>query len=206
MKIVGLGDSTTAGTPGFQSPLESPPNGAGNPESQYAYWITQRHPDWMVLNRGVNGEDSSEILSRLPRDVLRERPAYVVVLAGVNDIYRAQPLRRIQSNLLAIYSGASSAGVRVVAASVLTYNSISSRQGRVLSELNTWIEAVASDSGFCFCDTNSLTADRHQPHRLASSPDGLHPDVAGYRRMGEGLVRTIESAESRGLSTARPNV
>ncbi len=37
--IVALGDSTTAGTPGFKSPLEAPPDGRGNMESQYAYWL-----------------------------------------------------------------------------------------------------------------------------------------------------------------------
>jgi hypothetical protein len=34
-----LGDSTTAGQPQFLSPLEAPPAGRENPESQYAYWM-----------------------------------------------------------------------------------------------------------------------------------------------------------------------
>ena len=54
--IVALGDSTTAGTPGFRSPVEAPPNGSGNVESQYAYWLMNGHPDWRVLNRGINGQ------------------------------------------------------------------------------------------------------------------------------------------------------
>jgi lysophospholipase L1-like esterase len=58
MTIVALGDSTTAGTPGFKSPIEAPPDGAGDIESQYAYWLTRAHPDWRVLNHGVNGERS----------------------------------------------------------------------------------------------------------------------------------------------------
>ena len=40
--IVALGDSTTAGTPGFRSPVEAPPDGAGDVESQFAYWLMQR--------------------------------------------------------------------------------------------------------------------------------------------------------------------
>src|SRR5687768_8723006 len=35
--IVALGDSTTAGTPAFRSPVEAPPNGDGNKESQFAH-------------------------------------------------------------------------------------------------------------------------------------------------------------------------
>src|SRR5437879_13349105 len=83
--IVGLGDSTTAGTPGFRSPLEAPPNGEGNPESQYAFWMMRSHPDWIVLNRGVNGETAEEVRARLLRDALGARHAYVVVLAGGYD-------------------------------------------------------------------------------------------------------------------------
>ncbi len=69
--IVALGDSTTAGTPAFKSPIEAPPDGAGNVESQYAHWLMQSHPDWRVLNRGVNGErtrsDSGAVRRAMPR-------------------------------------------------------------------------------------------------------------------------------------------
>src|SRR5437879_13674238 len=82
-----LGASTTAGTPGFRSPLEAPPRGDGNPESQYAHWMMRSHPEWTVLNRGINGETSEEIRNRLPRDVLQVRPAYAVILAGANDLF-----------------------------------------------------------------------------------------------------------------------
>jgi lysophospholipase L1-like esterase len=85
--IIALGDSTTAGTPAFTSPLEAPPNGAGNAESQYAYWLMKTHPDWQVLNRGVNGERSDQIRARFARDVIAERkdrrvPFLVVIIAG----------------------------------------------------------------------------------------------------------------------------
>ena len=46
VRIVALGDSTTAGTPGFKSPLEAPPDGRGDETSQYAYWLMRAHPEW----------------------------------------------------------------------------------------------------------------------------------------------------------------
>jgi lysophospholipase L1-like esterase len=192
MRIVAVGDSTTAGTPGFSSPLESPPAGSGNPESQYAYWMMRLHPDWEVLNRGVNGEDSGEILVRFPRDVVRERPDVVVILAGVNDVYRGRSAASVEANLSAMYAHARAAEIRIVAASILPYNSLSRRQSQTLHELNLWIESAAQESGFRFCDTHALVAAPNDPNRLAGSPDGLHPDVEGYRRMGEGLARVIE--------------
>src|SRR5690349_17743022 len=87
LTIVGLGDSTTAGTPGFLSPLEAPPDGSGEPESQYAFWMVRAHPEWTVLNRGINGQTAAQIRARFERDVLAVRPQYAILLAGVNDIY-----------------------------------------------------------------------------------------------------------------------
>src|SRR2546430_16189139 len=82
LTIVGLGDSTTAGTPAFRSPLEAPPDGEGDPKSQYAFWMVRAHPEWTVLNRGINGETAAEIRARFERDVLAARPPYAILLAG----------------------------------------------------------------------------------------------------------------------------
>src|ERR1041384_5708910 len=88
--IVALGDSTTAGTPGFQSPIEAPPDGRGDVESQYAYWLMKTHPDWRVLNRGVNGQRTDQIRARFEHDVLLAKPNAVVIIAGVNDVYQGR--------------------------------------------------------------------------------------------------------------------
>src|SRR4029077_4030239 len=120
--IVALGDSTTAGTPAFRSPIEAPPNGSGNVESQYAHWLMTAHPDWRVLNRGVNGERSDQIRARFTRDAVQPRPDVVVVIAGVNDIYQGHTAETVQQALEAMYGEASAAGIPVVAGSIIPYN------------------------------------------------------------------------------------
>ncbi|TLZ80728.1 MAG: hypothetical protein E6K05_07730, partial [Methanobacteriota archaeon] len=114
--IVGLGDSTTAGTPAFRSPLEAPPNGHGNPESQYAHWMMKAHPDWTVLNRGIDGQTATEIRGRLARDVLSAKPAYVIILAGVNDIFGGSEAESVERELARMYADALDAGIAPVAA------------------------------------------------------------------------------------------
>ena len=99
LRIVAMGDSTTAGTPGWKSPIEAPPGGAGDETSQYAYWLMKAHPEWEVLNRGVNGERSDQILARFDRDVIAEKPAAVVIIAGVNDVYQGRPAEVVTANL-----------------------------------------------------------------------------------------------------------
>lgn len=193
LQIVGLGDSTTAGTPGFRSPLEAPPEGAGNPASQYSYWMMKAHPDWTVLNKGINGQRSDEILARFQRDVIQAKPVYVIILAGVNDIYQGAPLEFVKNNLLVMCQNSISAEIRPVSASVLPYNTASRSEAAAIRDLNSWIEYTANRLGIPFCDTNLAVADPEARDRLRGSPDGYHPDVSGYRTMGESLARALEA-------------
>ena len=143
VKIVGVGDSTTAGTPQFLSPLEVPPAGRGNPESQYAYWMMRDHPNWLVLNRGINGQRSDEILSRLERDVIREGPDYAVILAGVNDIYQGVALKSVEQNLLEMYMSTREVRIVPLAATVLPYNTATNLEASNIRALNSWIKTSA---------------------------------------------------------------
>jgi lysophospholipase L1-like esterase len=192
--IVGQGDSTTAGTPAFLSPLEAPPNGRGNPESQYAYWIMKLHPEWTVLNRGINGQRTDQILARFARDVFGRSADYVIVLAGVNDVYQGRSQDAIRKNLSSMYELARENSIRTVAATILPYNYASEGESEAILELNDWIGQTANRMGLLFCDTNAAVADTSERRKLASTPDGLHPDVAGYRRMGEALAAVIGSS------------
>ena len=191
--IVGLGDSTTAGTPAFRSPLEAPPNGHGNPESQYAHWMMKAHPDWTVLNRGIDGQTATEIRGRFARDVLSAKPSYVILLAGVNDIFGGSEAESVERELARMYADALDAGIAPVAATVLPYDRATPRATAAIFTLNTWIESFAKVLDIPFADTHSAVAALDAPHRLRGSPDGMHPDVDGYRRMGDTLTRTIEA-------------
>jgi lysophospholipase L1-like esterase len=192
-KIVALGDSTTAGTPGFLSPTEAPPAGRGNPESQYAFWMMRLHPDWIVLNRGVNGQRSDQILSRFERDASREGPDVVIILAGVNDIFQGRSASSVERNLETMYDRAMSSRIIPVAATILPYNIAGRREIDSMHEVNSWVEAKSKQGGLLFCDTSRAVSDPDNRDLLASTPDGIHPDVEGYRKMGEALALVIET-------------
>ena len=194
--IVALGDSTTAGTPGHRSPLEAPPNGSGNVESQYAYWLMQAHPDWQVLNRGVNGERSDQIRERFARDAARARPAVVVVIAGVNDVYQGRSAESVERELEAMYTAARAAKIVVVAGTIIPFNVASADQNARMRAVNDWIRAYADAHGgsVVFCDTRAAAAAPGQPDRLLSSPDDLHPSPDGYRLMAAALEPAIKLA------------
>jgi acyl-CoA thioesterase I len=200
--IVALGDSTTAGTPAFKSPIEAPPNGSGNIESQYAYWLMQAHPDWQVLNRGINGERSDEIHARFARDAVAVSPDVVVIIAGVNDVYQGRTAVSIERELDAMYQAARAPRIAVVAGSIIPYNTATPEQNTRMRAVNDWIrQYVAShEAGMVFCDTRAAVAAPAEPDRLVSSPDGLHPSPEGYKLMANALEPAIVMALAKARS------
>jgi lysophospholipase L1-like esterase len=206
--IVGLGDSTTAGTPLFKSPIESPPAGEGDEHSQFAYWLQRAHPEWRVLNRGVNGERSDEIERRFERDVIAHSPRVVVIIAGVNDVYQGRDAAEVTGRLRAMYGLARAAGIGVVAGTIVPYNTATAGQNDQMHRVSAWIaEEARRDSNVLAVDTRTAVAAADNPDCLAGSPDGLHPDIDGYRRMAEALepaiARTLAS-EHVGSPGAEP--
>lgn len=195
--IVALGDSTTAGTPGFQSPLEAPPSGRGDETSQYGYWLTKARPDWEVLNRGVNGERTDQIAARFERDVIGAAPALVVIIAGVNDVYQGRPSGDVTARLKEMYERAARAGIKVVAGTIVPYNTATREQNEKMRAINGWIHEQAAMNAIGFADTRRAVAAPENPDLLASTPDRLHPSPAGYRRMAEAIAPAIAAALGR---------
>jgi lysophospholipase L1-like esterase len=194
--IIALGDSTTAGTPGFKSPLEAPPEGSGDVESQYAHWLMQEHADWRVLNRGVNGQRSDEIRARFERDVVNSNADVVVIVAGVNDVYQGRSAASVERELEEMYEAARAAGIAVVAGSIIPYDTAGPDENARMRAVNAWIRsyvAAHADAVVC-CDTRAAVAAPGQPDRLAFSPDGLHPSPEGYRLMAVALEPAIREA------------
>lgn len=193
--IVAMGDSTTAGTPAFKSPRESPPNGSGDETSQYAYWLMKAHPDWEVVNQGINAQRSDVIAGRFEEDVIAKKPAVVVIIAGVNDVYQGRPAQHVTDQLAAMYKRAHDAGIRVVAGTILPYNVATADQNARTREINDWIRSQGrADPGVVVVDTRAAVAAAGNGDMLGSSPDGLHPDPAGYRRMADAIASAIQSA------------
>ena len=84
--IVAIGSSSTYGA-GASSPAASYP-------SRLAVELKQHFPsrDITVLNRGVNGEETREMLARFGADVIAAHPDLVLWQVGTNSVLRDHPL------------------------------------------------------------------------------------------------------------------
>jgi lysophospholipase L1-like esterase len=86
IKIVAIGSSSTAGA-GASSP------GASYP-SRLEAELRAHFPDhpFTVVNRGVNGEEATDMLARFETGVLAENPHLVIWQVGTNSLLRDRPL------------------------------------------------------------------------------------------------------------------
>jgi lysophospholipase L1-like esterase len=86
IKIVAIGSSSTAGA-GASSAAATYP-------SRLLFELSRLLPDDLitVVNRGINGEEISQMLARLPAQVLQQNPDLVLWQLGTNAVLRDHPL------------------------------------------------------------------------------------------------------------------
>lgn len=157
-----------------------------------------------VINSGIGGNCvlsgglGPTGVSRFDRDVLDQRGVrWAVVYEGVNDIGRvtsADAATATADNLIDAYrqmiARAHAKRVRIYGATILPFNGHSyynQYSELCRSTVNAWIRASGN---FDACiDFDRVMRNPLDTTRLISTyqNDGLHPDAAGYRTMGESV-------------------
>jgi acyl-CoA thioesterase-1 len=88
MKIVCIGDSLTQGY------------GVGRTENWVAL-LNQKNENEFI-NKGINGDTTGGMLSRFQRDVIDEKPQYVIIMGGGNDFIMGDSLGSVRANIMAM--------------------------------------------------------------------------------------------------------
>ena len=187
IRILGFGDSLTAGTPGYD-----PEHGWGDPKSQYGYWIREYAADdgWGNIsfhNEGVPGELARWMPNRLNHLLQNSSYRYAIILGGSNDIGWQDTPGQIIEYLKALWRIAREKDIEVIACTVppitTAYPSIQSSQlmlNHLISENVTEIEGVhIADIYSALSNQDGLLKFEYD------SGDGLHLSIEGYKRMGE---------------------
>ncbi len=109
--ILAIGDSLIAG---YGLPT------ADSFPAQLQSSLQGRFPDVRVVNAGVSGDTTADVLRRLPRQLsaLDQRPALAIVQVGPNDVLRQIPAARTRAQLEQILLSLSSCGIPVLLTTV----------------------------------------------------------------------------------------
>jgi lysophospholipase L1-like esterase len=183
--VVGLGDSITAGNPGYDPEPARQPFEGDDLESQYLHWAALADPSIEFRNRGVGGERTDQIRARFPAaaagaDVL-------VVQGGINDIVQGRPIDAAAADIRELVRLAKGHGLGVVVADVLPWNRGWPGAELQIRALNELIRSLAAAEGVKVLPFHDTLEDPDRPGRMREewTADGNHPSVVGYRRLGE---------------------
>lgn len=172
-RVVFMGDSITEGW-GMKATATSPARGEFFPGKPY-------------LNRGISGQTSPQMLLRFRQDVIDLKPKVVLILAGTNDIAEntgKMTLEETEGNLESMTELARANGIRPVLCSVLPSTDFWWHKGlqpaSKIKALNVWIKEYAVRNEIVFVDYYSEMANDEGGLRKELSPDGVHPNAAGY--------------------------
>jgi lysophospholipase L1-like esterase len=184
--IAALGDSITAGNPGFDpQPGARAAYGFGDDErSSYGYWAVRANPGLEVRNCGVFGERTDEIAARL--EGCAEGADGVVIQGGINDIAQRYDVQRAAENLRGIVADAKAMGLDVAIADVLPWNNGYPDADPQIKSLNLLIAEIAREEAIPLLPFHDTLDDPDAPGRMKPewTADGDHPSVEGYRRLG----------------------
>lgn len=154
-----------------------------------------------VIDRGISGQTTAQMLLRFRQDVLDLHPRVVHILAGTNDIAGntgPTSIAWIENNLMSMTEQAQSHGIKVVLASILpaAHYSWSPAVDPIpaISELNAWLKSYAAQTGATYVDYYDALTDGHGAFRASLTLDGVHPNAAGYKIMQPLAISSIEAA------------
>ena len=166
------------------------------------FW-TKRDPDFFedkpyLINRGIGGQTTPQMLERFEQDVIALKPKVVVILAGTNDIAgNTGPisLDDIMGNLSKMAQLAQKHQIKVVMCALLPaaaygWNPDVDPIEKIVA-LNKMIKAYADANGTGYVDYYSATVDENNGLMKAFSGDGVHPNKKGYKVMAPLLEAAI---------------
>lgn len=147
-------------------------------------------------NRGISGDTTRGMLIRLDEDVLRLKPAAVVMLMGTNDLEEGAAPETIADNVRLIVDAlkAHNATMPIVLCNVMPSHASKRRTSADIKQLNSLYAKLAKgDSQITVLDTWTLYADENGDAPKAEFPDLLHPNAAGYAKWRASLVPVLET-------------
>lgn len=162
------------------------------------------HPEFFIehgyVNKGISGENTTEMLARFPYDILPLNPKVVVIMGGTNDIAQSVTQDGIMANIKAMCEQADAAGIKVVLCSVTPcnryYAAVGGPKTQAILPLNEAIKAYAESKGYPYCNYYPLLADDAdglKAEYMKNGTDDLHPNREGYIVMESVIQPILES-------------
>jgi acyl-CoA thioesterase-1 len=196
--IVAIGSSSTFGA-GATSPAASYP-------SRLAAELKLRFPahDITVLNRGVNGEETEQMLARFETDVIAAHPDLVLWQVGTNSVMRDHSL---QAHAVLLREGIERLKQNRADVVLMDMQYVPKVLGKSESHgMEDQLAITAKQENVDLFERFAIMRDwhdvQHIPFETFVAPDGLHMNDWGYACVAKLLADAIAEAGTRPIASA----
>jgi len=165
----------------------------------------------VVIPAGVGGDTSKDMLARLDKDVLSEKPDWMTLSCGVNDVWHKEKktgvsLDDYKKNITSIVDQATAAGIKVI---ILTATMIkedpSNAANQDLVAYNDFLRSLATAKHLPLADLNAdmqkeLAAQHAEVPQTKGNlltRDGVHMNGLGNEMMAAGVLKAMGSTSAQ---------
>ena len=202
LAFICLGDSLTVGyrSPGTHGYAETPYTGMLEPMARSGLRALGLDGyEAFFINKGINGDSTDGMLGRFRTSVEAERPDYVIVWAGINDLYAGREPRRVMENLKRLYAKTLEIGAKPIACT-LTPTEADDQMNTRIRTLNALITEHCDGEGLRVVDLFSSLAGPDGRLSPVYSDDGVHLSPQGYAAVARTVYDEVVYYVLRGLA------
>lgn len=137
-----------------------------------------------VINAGIAGNTTAQMLARFDTDVTPHKPSFVALLGGTNDIGQSRSFADWSADVRSIVGKIRTIGAVPVLGTIPPNNDGARRQA--ITHFNAWLRSYAEAEGLTVINFYALLADPATANfKTAYNNDGTHPNSAGQAAMGQ---------------------
>jgi lysophospholipase L1-like esterase len=186
--------------------------------SYAAEWESPQLPGYTVTNKGIDGQESSDLRARFERDVIALKPDAVMIWGHYNDIVRASAdkmaaaRQKAQDNYRAMAEQARAAGIAVILVTEITIPIADTWQEKLLAfvgsvrgkqdyrsqkneqikAVNVWLREYARTEKFQLLDLEKALDSGNGTRKVEyARADNSHVSPAGYQAISRYVVSQL---------------
>ncbi|MBP2636428.1 MAG: GDSL-like Lipase/Acylhydrolase family protein [Firmicutes bacterium] len=175
-KIVAIGDSITYGFPYLPT----------------ASWVqlTSETLGIPIINKGINGNTTGEMVARFERDVLRLLPSHVIIMGGTNDACGGMEAEVVAANICYMIEAAQQRAVTPIIGLPIPCNYQQDEYMLALYREDMREYALANQLPVIDFHAAFLRSGSRQSE-LTYYADVLHPNERGYQVMAAAAAKVL---------------
>lgn len=173
-------------------------------------WNVNQIGRYKVVNKGIGGQESAEILNRFQNEVILEKPKAVIIWGFINDIFRAPkdnvgPAKeKVKANFIKMIDMAKENNILPIVTTELTITTEDTFKEKLMTiiggllgktsyqtkinnhvlEVNKWVREYASANDVAVLDIQPLLSDEDNMRKSEyANKDGSHVTPAAYSEL-----------------------